>query len=140
MNVKEQILSDLRNLPLDRAAAAMMREDLASVESTLHNKELPAERREALLREKERIQACLTATEAQTGRMEYQLSLLTPEEQLVLQKMVIAPSRAACLALTDELHCEASSVYRIRARAVAKLIRLRCGVGAESLSKGESPS
>ena len=54
---------------------------------------------------------------------------ITPEEQKVLEWTLINPRPEAVFDLAEELHCETASVYRIRARAVNKLVRLRYGAG-----------
>ena len=56
--------------------------------------------------------------------------MLSPEEQLVLDRMLINPYKKCTLDLMEELHCEMSSVYRLRARAIEKLLHLRYGAGA----------
>ena len=49
--------------------------------------------------------------------------------QKVLEWTLINPRPEAVFDLAEELHCETASVYRIRARAVNKLVRLRYGAG-----------
>lgn len=131
MTNKERLLADLRNLSLDRQAVRLMQDDLAQLASDQSDEELPAEQREALLREAARLRSCLTATANHVARLERLLSFLTPEEQTVITRTLIEPQPGAVLDLTAALSCEASSVYRIRARAVTKLVRLRYGVAED---------
>ena len=56
--------------------------------------------------------------------------MLSPEEQLVIDCMLINPYKKCTMDLMAELHCEMSSVYRLRARAIEKLLHLRYGAGA----------
>ena len=57
---------------------------------------------------------------------------LSPEEQLVLDRMLVHPYKKCTLDLMEELHCEMSSVYRLRAAAIEKLLHLRYGAGASA--------
>ena len=68
-------------------------------------------------------------TEHRIDRMERLLAQLSPEEQKVLDRMLINPSPGAVFDLAEDLSCETSRIYRIRARAISKLIRLRYGAG-----------
>ncbi len=52
------------------------------------------------------------------------------EEQLVIDYMLVHPFKKCTLDLMEELHCEMSSVYRLRATAIEKLLHLRYGAGA----------
>jgi hypothetical protein len=124
---REAILSTLRNLALDRAAVAMMREDIARVEEDAKRKELPAVQREALKKESVKLQSRLVATVNHIRSVERLLELLSPEEQKVIDRTLINPTVNAVFDLVEELHCETASVYRIRARAISKLVRLRYG-------------
>ena len=72
----------------------------------------------------------LKLTVNHVARLERLIGLLSPEEQLVLDRMLINPYKKCTLDLMEELHCEMSSVYRIRARAIEKLLHLRYGAGA----------
>ena len=128
MNAKEEILSMLRNLSLDRTAAGLMRKDIASIEKDM-KKELPTVQREALEKERLKLLSSLTATEHHIGRVERLLSMLSPEEQAVLDKTIINPYPEAVFDLAEELSCETSSVYRVRASALSRLARLRFGAG-----------
>ncbi|MBO5570353.1 MAG: hypothetical protein J6A79_15680, partial [Clostridia bacterium] len=64
------------------------------------------------------------------ARLERLLGFLSPEEQLVLDRMLVHPYKRCTLDLMEELHCEMSSVYRLRAAAIEKLLHLRYGAGA----------
>ena len=129
MTGKEEILRALRNLALDRTAVRLMREDIARIEEDEKQKELPAVQREALEKERVRLAACLSATAGQISRVERLLGLLTAEERKVLEVTLVNPRPEAVFDLAEEFHCETSSVYRIRARAINKLVRLRYGAG-----------
>ena len=124
---REEMIFTLRNLALDRTALRLMEEDVASIKEDEKRTGLPALQREALKKERIRLLCSLTATQNYVRRVERLLALLTPEEQLVLDAMLIHPRPEAAFDLAQELHCESSAVYRIRARALRKLVRLRYG-------------
>ena len=128
MREKDEMMSALRNLALDRTAARLMREDIARIEEDI-KKELPEEQREALEKERRRLLSCAVVTEHHIDRMDRLLALLTPEEQKVLDHMLIHPHPEAAFDFADELAYEPCSIYRIRARAISKLVRLRYGAG-----------
>lgn len=50
-------------------------------------------------------------------------------EQLVLDKMILHPYKNCTFDLMEQLECERTTVYKLRARAVKKLYRLYYGVG-----------
>ena len=129
MKEKDEMMSALRNLALDRTAARLMREDIARIEEDI-KKELPEGQREALEKERQKLLTCALVTEHHIARMDRLLSLLTPEEQKVLERMLINPYPEVVFDLADEMSYETCSIYRIRARALDKLIRLRYGAGA----------
>lgn len=129
MKEKDMMLDMLRNLALDRVAVTMLREDIAGIEKDEKQKELPAVKREALVKERVKLESCLEVTLHHISRMERLLAFLSPEERAVLDHTLINPRPEAVLDLAAELCCEPSRVYRIRARAVNKLIRLRFGAG-----------
>lgn len=129
MKEKDMMLDMLRNLALDRVAVTMLREDIAGIEKDEKQKELPALKREALVKERVKLESCLEVTLHHISRMERLLAFLSPEERAVLDHTLINPRPEAVLDLAAELCCEPSRVYRIRARAVNKLIRLRFGAG-----------
>ena len=129
MNEKDHMLSALRNLALDRTAVLLMREDIARIEEDEKQKELPAMQREALKKERVKLSSCMVATSNHICRIERLLSQLTPEEQKVLDHMLVNPCPGVVFDLAEELGCETSRIYRIRARAIKKLVRLRYGAG-----------
>ncbi len=129
MKEKDLMLDMLRNLALDRVSVTMLREDIAGIEKDEKQKELPALKREALVKERVKLESCLEVTLHHISRMERLLAFLSPEERAVLDHTLINPRPEAVLDLAAELCCEPSRVYRIRARAVNKLIRLRFGAG-----------
>ena len=63
----------------------------------------------------------LEALRWEVRMLETAMQVLTPEERLVLQMMVIAPEKGAAERLCQTLQLEKSSVYRYRARAVEKV-------------------
>ena len=129
MNAKDEMMATLRHLALDRKAVLMMREDISRIEDDI-KKEPPAVQREALEEERAKLMLSLRVTEHRIGRIERLLSLLSPEEQEVLERMIINPYPEVVFDLTTEMKCETTRIYRIRARALAKLTRLRYGAGA----------
>ncbi len=129
MTKREAIIRELRNLPLDRAAVRQMQIDIAGIEKDEKQKELPEEKREALERERMQLMSCMVATSNHISRIENLLAQLTPEEQLVLDRMIVRHCIGVAFDLAEELHCETSRVYRIRARALSRMIRLRYGAG-----------
>ena len=128
MKEKDQMLITLRTLALDRTAVAIMREDLIRIDEDM-KKELPDMQREALEKERVQLQSCLSVTEHRIERVERIMSLLQPDEREVLERMIINPYPEVVFDLAQELSCETSRVYRIRARALSKLVRLRYGAG-----------
>ena len=129
MKEKTEMLSTLKTLALDRAAARLMQEDLARIAEDETRQALPDAQREALARERAQLEACLAVTSRHIARTEGLLACLTPEERRVLDHSLIHPVPGAVFDLAEEFHCETSSVYRIRARALKKLVRLRYGAG-----------
>ena len=129
MKERDEILSTLRNLALDRSAVELLREDIARLEEDEKQKGLPALQREALKKESVKLQSCLAVTVNHIRSVERLLALLSAEEQKVLDRTLINPRPEAVFDLAEEFHCETSSVYRIRARAIRKLVRLRYGAG-----------
>ena len=129
MKEREEILSMLRNLVLDRSAVELMREEIARLEENEKQKELPAAQREALKKESVKLQSCLVVTVSHIRSVERLLGLLSAEEQKVLDWTLINPRPEAVFDLAEELHCETASIYRIRSRAISKLVRLRYGAG-----------
>ena len=50
-------------------------------------------------------------------------------EQLVVDKMILHPYKNCTFDLMEQLECERTTVYKLRAHAVKKLCRLYYGVG-----------
>ena len=84
----------------------------------------------SLQEERRRLTESLKLTVNHVARLECLLNMLSPEELLVLDCMLINPYKRCTLDLMEKLHCEMSSVYRLRARAIEKLLHLRYGAGA----------
>lgn len=129
MKAKEEMQAALRNLGIDRMAIPLIREDIAGIEEDM-KKGLPAAKREALEEERTRLLSSLLATEHSISRIERLLFLLSPEEQEVLDRTLINPCPEAVFDLAREYNCETTRIYRIRARALYKLTRLRYGASA----------
>ena len=109
----------------------MMREDISRIEEDI-KKEPPVIQREALEAERARLMVSLEVTRHYISRIERLLSLLSSEEQEVLERMIINPYPEVVFDLGEELALEPASIYRIRARALNKLTRLRYGAGANA--------
>ena len=129
MTAREEVLRDLRHLGLDRTAVRLMQEDIRRIQEDENRKELPAAQRAALVKERLRLESCLSVTLHSIHRMERLLDLLNPEERRILEVMLIHPRPEAVFDLTEELHCETTRVYRLRSVAISKLTRLRYGAG-----------
>ena len=129
MKAKDEMMAILRHLALDRKAVLMMREDISRIEEDI-KKEPPAIQREALEAERARLMVSLEVTRHYISRIERLLSLLSSEEQEVLERMIINPYPEVVFDLTTEMKCETTRIYRIRSRALDKLVRLRYGAGA----------
>ncbi len=129
MTARDEIFRTLRNLALDREAVALMQEDIAGIEEDEKQKELPDVQRAALEKERLKLSACMAATSSHISRVERLLSMLSPEEQKVLEYTIVYPRPEAVFDLAEELHCETTRVYRLRSCAISKLIRLRFGAG-----------
>ena len=130
MSNRDRLLTDLRNLQYDRLAIQLLHDDLARISNDLKDDALsPSDLTD--LREEHRHQTeSLKLTVNHVARLECLLGMLTPEEQLVIDYMLVHPFKKCTLNLMEELHCEMSSVYRLRARAIEKLLHLRYGAGA----------
>ena len=129
MKEKDEMLSALRNLGIDRTAVRMMQEDIANIEKDI-KKELPAVQREALKKECAMLQLSMNATEHRINRIERILSLLSPVEQEVLERTIVNSYPEVVFDLATEMECDSSRIYRIRARAINKMVHLRYGAGA----------
>ena len=131
MKAKDEMIAELRHLRLDRTAVTLMREDISCIEKDI-KKELPAFQREALERERARLESSMEVAEHHISRLERLLSYLSAEEQEVLDRMIINPYPAVVFDLAEKLGYETSNIYRIRSRALNKLIRLRYGAGTNA--------
>ena len=129
MKAKDEMMTTLRHLSLDRKAVIMMKEDISRIEEDI-KKEPPAVQREALEAERSRLMSSMKITRHHIERIERLLSLLTAEEQEVLEQMIIDPYPEVVFDLSEKMGFEPCSVYRLRARALDKLTRLRYGAGA----------
>ena len=129
MKAKDEMMATLRHLALDRKAVIMMWEDISRIEEDI-KKEPPVIQREALEAERARLMVSLEVTRHYISRIERLLSLLSSEEQEVLERMIINPYPEVVFDLTTEMKCETTRIYRIRSRALDKLVRLRYGAGA----------
>ena len=72
----------------------------------------------------------LKLTVNHVARLERLLGFLSPEEQLIIDRMLINPYKKCTLDLMEELHLEKSQIYNLRAGTMKKLLRLRYGTGA----------
>jgi len=84
----------------------------------------------ALREERSRLMTSLKLTVNHVARLERLLGFLTPEEQLIIDRMLINSYKNCTLDLMETLHLEKSQIYNLRARAVKKLLHLRYGAGA----------
>ena len=142
MTNKDRLLSDLRNLQCDRISVQIMHDDIARISADLECiAQTPSPAAESsthpanpdivsLQEERSRLLAALQLTVNHVSRLERLLQMLSPEEQLVIDCMLVNPYKKCTMDLMAELHCEMSSVYRLRARAIEKLLHLRYGAGA----------
>ena len=130
MNNRDRLLSDLRNLQYDRQAIQLLHDDLARISNDLKDDMLSPSELASLREEHKSLTESLKLTVNHVARLERLLGFLSPEEQLVLDRMLVHPYKKCTLDLMEELHCEMSSVYRLRAAAIEKLLHLRYGAGA----------
>ena len=129
MKAKDEMMTTLRHLALDRKAVLMMQEDISHIEEDI-KKEPPAVQREALEETHARLLSSMVVTKHHIDRIERLLSLLSSDERKVLEQMIINPYPEVVFDLGEEMGLEPASIYRIRARALDKLTRLRYGAGA----------
>ena len=127
MSDVKSILHLLRNYELDRQSVQFLHDELSHLSEM--KKELPVSSQEALDEEYRLLQARLMMTSNHVSRIERLLLQLPPDEQLVVDKMILHPYKNCTFDLMDRLHCERTTVYKLRARAVKKLYRLYFGVG-----------
>ena len=129
MKAKDEMMTTLRHLALDRKAVLMMQEDISRIEEDI-KKEPPAVQREALEETHARLMSSMVVTKHHIDRIERLQSLLSSDERKVLEQMIINPYPEVVFDLGEEMGLEPASIYRIRARALDKLTRLRYGAGA----------
>ncbi len=131
MSNRDQLMTEIRNLQYDRLSIQMMHDDIVRLNDDLveyqnsHHSD-----NNSLREERDRLMESLKLTVNHVARLERLIGLLSPEEQLVLDRMLINPYKKCTIDLMEELHCEMSSVYRLRAAAIEKLLHLRYGAGA----------
>ncbi len=130
MSNRDRLLADLHNLQYDRQAIQLLHDDLARISNDLKDDVLSPSELASLREEHKCLTESLKLTVNHVARLERLLGFLSPEEQLVLDRMLVHPYKRCTPDLMEELHCEMSSVYRLRAAAIEKLLHLRYGVGA----------
>ena len=86
----------------------------------------------ALQEEHRRLMEALKLTVNHIARLERLLGFLSPEEQLIIDRMLINPYKNCTLDLMETLHLEKSQIYNLRAGAMKKLLRLRYGACASA--------
>ena len=86
----------------------------------------------ALQEERRRLTESLKLTVNHIARLERLLGFLSPEEQLIIDHMLINPYKNCTLDLMETLHLEKSQIYNLRAGAMKKLLRLRYGACASA--------
>ena len=135
MTNQDRLLSELRNLKYDRLAVQLMHDEIARLTDDIdghkdsHHSDINSDIN-SLREERDRLMESLKLTVNHVARMERLLGFLTPEEQLIIDRMLINPYKNCTLDLMETLHLEKSQIYNLRARAVKKLLRLRYGACA----------
>ena len=135
MTNQDRLLSELRNLKYDRLAVQLMHDEIARLTDDIdghkdsHHSDINSDIN-SLREERDRLMESLKLTVNHVARMERLLGFLTPEEQLIIYRMLINPYKNCTLDLMETLHLEKSQIYNLRARAVKKLLRLRYGACA----------
>ena len=97
----KSILSFLRDYELDRQSVQFLHDELARL--TEMKTELPASSQGALDEEYGQLQARLLVMSNRVSRIERLLSNLTPEEQLVVDKMILHPYKNCTFDLMEQL-------------------------------------
>ena len=113
MNNKDRLLSDLRNLQCDRLSVQIMHDDIARISADLEcvaqstATELSAHPANpdvvSLQEERSRLLTALQLTVNHVSRLERLLQMLSPEEQLVINCMLINPYKKCTMDLMAEL-------------------------------------
>lgn len=127
MRDAKSIMPHLRNLELDRQSVQFLHDEISRL--TDIKKGLPANRQKALEDEIRDLKFRLLLTVNHVGRVERLLQCLTPEEQLVIDRMILHPSKNVTFSLMEQLNCERTTIYKFRNRAITKLTRLWYGAG-----------
>ena len=118
MTNRDRLLADLHNLQYDRLAIQILHDDLARISNDLKDDVLSPSELASLREEHKCLTESLKLTVNHVARLERLLGFLSPEEQLVLDRMLVHPYKKCTLDLMEELHCEMSSVYRLRTGAI----------------------
>ena len=136
MTNQDRLLSDLRNLKYDRLAVQLMHDEIARLTDDIDgHKDSHHSDINSLREERDRLMEALKLTVNHIARLERLLGFLTPEEQLIIDHMLINPYKNCTLDLMETLHLEKSQIYNLRARAVKKLLRLRYGACASACAE-----
>ena len=80
MKAKDEMMTTLRHLALDRKAVLMMQEDISRIEEDI-KKEPPAVQRAALEETHARLMSSMVVTKHHIDRIERLLSLLSSDER-----------------------------------------------------------
>ena len=76
---------------------------------------------ERLRSEEAGVQSSLIQLRSQLTALEGAMQVLTPEERLVVERMLVFPLRGNVDRLAELLNIDRSSVYRLRKRAIQKM-------------------
>ena len=63
----------------------------------------------------------LLLTVNHVARVERLLQCLTPEEQLVIDRMCVHPSQNVTFELMEQLDCERTNIYKVRNHTITEL-------------------
>ena len=148
MTNQERLLSDLRNLKYDRVAVQLMHDEIARLTDDIdghkdsHHSDINSDinscshhELSALREERDHLMESLKLTVNHIARLERLLGFLSPEEQLIIDRMLINPYKNCTLDLMESLHLEKSQIYNLRAGAMKKLLRLRYGACASACAE-----
>lgn len=137
MNYKDMLIPELKHLQAKRNAVISLEHKIAIIK-------LKAEQLKAMSYDKDRVQGSGRSKEdelidniAERGMFEERLriikkeiewledglALLSPEQQQILDIMLIQRRRYADAELSEILHCEVATIYRKRNTALADLAR-----------------
>lgn len=124
---RQQLLSDLHNLELDRMAVQYLHDDLTQISEDRKQKGLSDQQKRDLDEKRVRMLSALRITVNHINRLERLLLQLSPEEQRIVDRMLIHPYVGCAFDLQDELHYGKTQLYAYRAATINKLLRLRYG-------------